>query len=135
MYNIQCYTKFYWDVAKLVRHRTLTPAFAGSSPAIPAIETSHSIIGLRISIFLRYPKIWFCYYFCYYPATIFKIMPFLRRFVCRQAYSFSLTLLHERKYSLSYLCHRVRAKAEYLSCYTPNAITTTHNYGVNRESV
>ena len=26
----------FWDVAKLVRHRILIPAFAGSSPAIPA---------------------------------------------------------------------------------------------------
>ena len=26
----------YWDIAKSVRHRTLTPASAGSSPAIPA---------------------------------------------------------------------------------------------------
>ena len=27
----------YWGIAKSVRHRTLTPAFAGSSPATPAI--------------------------------------------------------------------------------------------------
>jgi hypothetical protein len=28
---------FCWDVAKSVRHQTLTLAFVGSSPAIPAI--------------------------------------------------------------------------------------------------
>ena len=31
--------EWWWDIAKSVRHRTLTPAFAGSSPAIPAKQT------------------------------------------------------------------------------------------------
>lgn len=33
----ECFRYIYWDVAKPVRHRTLTPACSGSNPDVPAI--------------------------------------------------------------------------------------------------
>lgn len=33
----ECFRYIYWDVAKPVRHRTLTPACSGSNPDVPTI--------------------------------------------------------------------------------------------------
>ena len=77
----------------MVRHRTLTPAFQGSSPCIPTKYIPHSYIGSGDLIFSYYPEI------CssYYPATIvnthyIKFKLFLQLFLYLQAYLFCAKL-------------------------------------------